>query len=93
LRKIHTCFLPANALYLEIFRLVCHLVTAFQRNCLDPGWQSLTLQKLRFKLFLLPSEITRPRNRPALWRKDSQLIQKTSPQILAKTGRLKLLRA
>jgi len=67
--------------------------TKSKPSCLEPGWQSLTLQKLRFKLFLLPGEITRPQNRPVLRRKDSQLIQKTAHQILAKTGKLKLLRA
>ena len=44
-----------------------NLVTAFQRNCLEESWQSLTLQKLRYKLFLLPGELTRPAvNRPVL---------------------------
>ncbi len=43
-----------NALYLEIVRLAYNSVTAFQRNCLEESWQSLpTLQKLRYKLFLL----------------------------------------
>ena len=54
LRKIPTASFAANALYLEIVRLAYNLVTAFQRNCLEESWQSLTLQKLRYKLFLLP---------------------------------------
>jgi hypothetical protein len=56
----------ANALYLEIIRLAYNLVTAFQRNCLEESWQNLTLGKLRYKLFLLPGELTRPQNRPVL---------------------------
>ena len=66
LRKIPTASFAANALYLEIVRLAYNLVTAFQRTCLDESWQNLTLQKLRYKLFLIPGELTRPQNRPVL---------------------------
>jgi hypothetical protein len=93
LRKIPTRSFEANALYLEIIRLAYNLVTAFQRSCLDPSWQSLMLQKLRLKLFLLPGEITRPQNRPVLRLKDSPLLEKTAHQILARIDRLTPLRA
>jgi hypothetical protein len=93
LRKIPTRSFPANALYLEIIRLAYNLVTAFQRTCLEPDWQSLTLQKLRSKLFLLPGVMTRPQNRPVLRLKDSPFIQKTAHNILARINRLKPLRA
>jgi hypothetical protein len=93
LRKIPTPSFQANALYLEIVRLAYNLLTAFQRTCLESDGQSLTLQKLRFKLFLLPGEITRPQNRPVLRLKDSPLIQKTAHQILARIKKLKPLRA
>ena len=93
LRKIPTRSFQANALYLEIVRLAYNLVTAFQRTCLESDGQSLTLQKLRFKLFLLPGEITRPQNRPVLRLKDSPLIQMTAHQILARIKKLKPLRA
>ena len=93
LRKIPTRSFEANALYLEIIRLAYNLVTAFQRSCLDPSWQSLMLQKLRLKLFLLPGEITRPQNRPVLRLKDSPLLEKTAHQILARIERLTPLRA
>lgn len=93
LRKIPTRSFEANALYLEIIRLAYNLVTAFQRSCLDPSWQSLMLQKLRLKLFLLPGEITRPQNRPVLRLKDSPLLEKTAHQILARIDRLSPLRA
>src|SRR5437667_591927 len=66
LRKIPTASFAANSLYLEIIRLAYNLVTAFQRNCLQESWQSLTLEKSRYKLFLLPGELTRPQNRPVL---------------------------
>jgi hypothetical protein len=84
LRKIPTGSFQANALYLEVIRLAYNLVTAFQRACLPEAWQSFTLQKLRFKLFLLPGEVTRPHNRPTLRLKDSPVIERLSQEILAK---------
>jgi len=93
LPKIPTRSFAANALYLEIIRLAYNLVTAFQRTCLEPHWQSFTLPKLRFNLFLLPGEITRPQNRPVLRLKDSPFVEKTAHQILAGITKLKSLRA
>jgi hypothetical protein len=84
LRKIPTASFAANALYLEIVRLAYNLVTAFQRNCLEESWQSLTLQKLRYKLFLLPGELTRPQNRPVLRLRESPLLQDLANGILRK---------
>jgi len=89
LRKIPTASFAANALYLEIVRLAYNLVTAFQRNCLEESWQSLTLQKLRYKLFLMPGELTRPQNRPILRLRESPLIQDLANGILRKVHRLK----
>ena len=89
LRKIPTSSFAANALYMEIIRLAYNLVTAFQRNCLEESWQSLTLQKLRYKLFLLPGELTRPQNRPVLRLRESPLLQDLANDILHKVHRLK----
>src|SRR5260370_34940552 len=66
LRKIPTRAFAANALYLEVVRLAYNLVTAFQRTCLPEECQSLTLSKLRSRLFWLPGERTGPQNRPIL---------------------------
>jgi len=66
LRKIPTRAFAANALYLEVVRMAYNLVTAFQRTCLPEAWRDLTLSKLRYKLFWLPGELTRPQNRPTL---------------------------
>ena len=53
LRKDSHCVVAsANALYLEIVRLAYNLVTAFQRNCLEESWQSLTLQKASIQAVL-----------------------------------------
>jgi len=89
LRRIPTSSFSANALYLEIVRLAYNLVTAFQRNCLDERWQSLTLQKLRYKLFLIPGELTRPQNRPVLRLRPSRELENLAEKILAKTAGIK----
>ena len=88
LRKIPTASFEANALYLEVIRLAYNLVTAFQRICLPASWQSYTLQKLRFNLFLLPGELTRPQNRPTLRLKDSPLTQRLAEEIPSRITRL-----
>lgn len=91
LRKIPTASFAANALYLEIVRLAYNLVTAFQRDCLEESWQSLTLQKLRYKLFLLPGELTRPQNRPTLRLADSPAIRDWAETILHRVHKLQPL--
>ena len=75
LRKIPTRSFEANALFLEVIRLAYNLVTAFQCLCLQDSWQRLTLSKLRYKLFLLPGELTRPQNRPLLRLRESSMMQ------------------
>jgi Transposase DDE domain group 1 len=89
LRKIPTASFAANALYLEIIRLGYNLVTAFQYNCLEASRQNLTLHKLRYKLSLLPGELTRPQNRPVLRLRESPLLQNLANDILCKVHRLK----
>ena len=93
LRKIPTASFAAKALYREIVRLAYNLVTAFQRNCLDESWQNLTLQKLRYKLFLIPGELTRPQNRPVLRLRPSSKIESLAGTILGRTSRWKPLQS
>ena len=93
LSKIPTRAFEANALYLEVVRLAYNLVTAFQRTCLPEEWQSLTLSKLRHRLFWLPGELTRPQNRPTLRLVNSPLIAKTGEKILHRVHKLKPLQA
>jgi hypothetical protein len=92
LRKIPTASFAANALYLEIIRLAYNLVTIFQQNCLQESWQTLTLQKLRYKLFLIPGELTRPDNRPILRLRQSPVLRDMTSDILKKVHRLKPLK-
>jgi hypothetical protein len=83
LRHIPTHSYGANALFFEIIRLAYNLVTAFQRICLPEPWQHLTLQQLRYKLFLLPGELVRPQNRPVLRLNNSKYIQDLTNKILS----------
>jgi len=91
LRKIPTHAFTANALYLEVIRFAYNLVTAFQRTCLPEQWQSLTLSKVRHRLFWLPGELTRPQNRPTLRLVNSPLIAMPAEKILHRVHRLKPL--
>jgi len=91
LRKIPTRAFAANALYLEVVRLAYNLVTAFLRMCLPQEWQSLTLSKLRHRLFWLPGELTRPQNRPTLRLVNSPIIEAETEKILHRIQRLKPL--
>ena len=91
LSKIPTRAFEANALYLEVVRLAYNLVTAFQRTCLPDEWQSLTLSKLRHRLFWLPGELTRPQNRPTLRVVNSPLVAKRGEKILHRVHRLRSL--
>jgi len=88
LRKIPTRSFEANALFLEIVRLAYNLVTAFQRLCLPEAWQRLTLSKLRYKLFMLPGELTRPQNRPVLRLRESSMMQDLADDILRSIHKL-----
>ena len=91
LPKIPTRAFEANALYLEVVRLAYNLVTAFQRTCLPHEWQSLTLSKLRHRLFWLPGELTRSQNRPTLRLVNSPLVAVKGEKILHRVHRLKPL--
>lgn len=91
LRKIPTRAFAANALYLEVIRLAYNLVTACQRTCLPEVWRDLTLSKLRYKLFWLPGELTRPQNRPTLRLAEIPAIQGLAERILHQVTRLKPL--
>lgn len=91
LRKIPTRDFAANALYLEVIRLAHNLVTTFQQTCLSQEWHDLTLSTLRYKLFWLPGELTRPQNRPTLRLANSPTIRTWTENILARIHKLKPL--
>src|SRR2546427_3620794 len=91
LRKIPTRDFAANALYLEVIRLAYNLVTAFQRTCLPNEWQDLTLSTLRYRLFWLPGELTRPQNRPTLRLAHSPALRGWTEKIQYRIHKLKSL--
>jgi hypothetical protein len=91
MRKIPTRGFAANALYLEVIRLAYNLVTTFQRTCLPKEWQDLTLSTLRYRLFWLPGELTRPQHHPTLRLADAPAIQAWADQIQHRLHRLKPL--
>ena len=66
-------------------------VTAFQQACLPQEWQTLTLSKLRHRLFWLPGQLTRPQHRPTLRLANSPLIATRGEKILHRVQRLKPL--
>lgn len=76
---------------MEVIRLVYNLVTAFQRLCLPELWQRLTLSKLRYKLFLLPGELTRPQNRPVLQLRQSSMLLVLADEILRSISKVRPL--
>jgi hypothetical protein len=89
LRKVPTGAFDANALYLEIIRLAYNLVTAFQHTCLPPEWQDLTLRTLRYKLFWLPGELTRPQNRPTLRLADTPIVRALTDKLQGSIQKIK----
>jgi len=91
LRRIPTRAFAANALYLEVIRLAYNLVSAFQQTCLPEEWQSLTLSKLRHRLFWLPGELTRPQNRPTLRLANWHVIEMWTDKILHRVHKVKPL--
>jgi hypothetical protein len=91
MRKIPTRGFTANALYLEVIRLAYNLVTTFQRTCLPKEWQDLTLRTLRYRLFWLPGELTRPQHHPTLRLVAAPAIQSWADQIQHRLHRLKPL--
>lgn len=93
LRRIPPRAFAANALYLEIIRLAYNLVVAFQRACLPEPWQNLTLTQLRYKLFWLPAELTRPQNRPTLRLAEIPAIEGLAEKILHQVYKQKPLMA
>ena len=56
----------ANAFYAELSLFAYNLVIWFKRLCLPEEWQSLTLPKLRHRLFMMPGEFVRTGNIPTL---------------------------
>jgi hypothetical protein len=94
LRKIPTSSFLANFTWKSFGSLTTwsRRFNATAWRNLEESWRNLTLEKLRYKLFLLPGELTRPRNRPVLRLRESPILRDTTRDILNKVHRLKSLK-
>jgi len=66
LGKIPTKYFAANEAYFHILLFSYNLINWFKRLCLPKEFQNLTLKTLRYRLLLIPGELTRSGNRPTL---------------------------
>ncbi len=66
LGKIPTKDFPANEAFFQIVLLAYNLLNWFKRLCAPPHLQRATLQRLRQRLFLVPSQLVRPGGVPTL---------------------------
>lgn len=66
LGKIPTQGFPANEVFFQIVLLAYNLLNWFKRLCVPAHLQRATLQRLRQRLFLVPSQLVRPGGVPTL---------------------------
>jgi len=66
LGKIPTKDFLANEAFFQIVLLAYNLLNWFKRLCVPAHLQRATLQRLRQRLFLVPSQLVRPGGRPTL---------------------------
>jgi Transposase DDE domain group 1 len=66
LGKIPTKDFPANEAFFQVVLLAYNLLNWFKRLCVPGRLQRATLQRLRQRLFLVPSQLVRPGGVPTL---------------------------
>jgi len=66
LGKIPTKHFAANEAYFHTLLFSYNLINWFKRLCLPKEFQNMTLNTLRARLLLIPSELVRSKNRPTL---------------------------
>jgi hypothetical protein len=66
LGKIPTKHFAANEAYFHTLLFSYNLINWFKRLCLPKEFQNMTLNTLRSRLLLIPSELVRSKNRPTL---------------------------
>ncbi len=66
LGKIPTKDFPANEAFFQVVLLAYNLLNWFKRLCVPAHLQQATLQRLRQRLFLVPSQLVRPGGTPTL---------------------------
>jgi len=66
LGKIPTKDFPANEAFFQVVLLAYNLLNWFKRLCVPAHLQRATLQRLRQRLFLVPSQLVHPGGKPTL---------------------------
>jgi hypothetical protein len=66
LGKIPTKDFPANEAFFQIVLLAYNLLNWFKRLCVPAHLERATLQRLRQRLFVVPSQLVRPGGVPTL---------------------------
>jgi hypothetical protein len=89
LGSIPTRHFFANETYFHLLLLAYNLISWFRRLCLPPEFQNATLQTLRHKILLMPAQLSRALNRPALALPASGLSEIAWRHALRQVGRLR----
>jgi len=90
LGKIPTKHFAANEAYFHTLLFSYNLINWFKRLCLPREFQNMTLNTLRARLLLIPSELVRSKNRPTLKLPANLLYRDAFEHAIKKIDKLKI---
>jgi hypothetical protein len=90
LGKIPTKHFAANQAYFHTLLFSYNLINWFKRLCLPKEFQNMTLNTLRARLLLIPSELVRSKNRPTLKLPANFLYRDAFEHAIKKIDKLKI---
>jgi hypothetical protein len=90
LGKIPTKHFAANEAYFHTLLFSYNLINWFKRLCLPKEFQNMTLNTLRARLLLIPSELVRSKNRPTLKLPATFLYRDAFEYAIKKIDKLKI---
>jgi len=90
LGKIPTKHFAANQTYFHTLLFSYNLINWFKRLCLPKEFQNMTLNTLRARLLLIPSELVRSKNRPTLKLPANFLYRDAFEYAIKKVDKLKI---
>jgi len=90
LGKIPTKHFAANEAYFHTLLFSYNLINWFKRLCLPKEFQNMTLNTLRARLLLIPSELVRSKNRPTLKLPANFLYRDAFEHAIKKIDKLKI---
>jgi hypothetical protein len=90
LAKIPTKHFAANEAYFHTLLFSYNLINWFKRLCLPKEFQNMTLNTLRTRLLLIPSELVRSKNRPTLKLPANFLYRDAFEHAVKKIDKLKI---